>query len=751
MEYEKEFLVEQQYLEKTCSFIKENLTRDEADCSDEKDQIISARKEMWENVSFRGGFDNVVEAHQALESIQAQSARYDAAHKRIDHYRQALDCPYFARIDFTENGYESYPAEKIYIGLSNIQDEESYETYVYDWRTPIASLFYRYEPGKVEYQAPSGTIHGTVSLKRQYEIKNSTLNYFFDSDVNIMDNMLREALSHNASPQMKSIVETIQRQQDMIIRDTLNELVFVQGVAGSGKTSVALHRVAFLLYEGVTQKLYANNIVIISPNNLFGSYISNVLPELGEENIASLTFEALFSKACSTDFRLIPRSQLLEQMVCANTKKERELLHESVEFFSSETFAQILERYISYYIRRMIPYTDLYYNGKLLETREEMSAFVQKACRRAPLDGALKLLEKRLWTQIHKVRREERLKKLQNFSGTFIQHLYDKKQFGRLLSIKECTRIKHQIKKFTTLDSMELFQKLLCDRDLFFRMAKGLSLPEQMDEILSLAQQRITDPSPYLSYQDAMPLFYLHLGLFGTDLYSDIRQVVVDEAQDYYPMHFHILKKLFPSARYTIMGDYNQTIEKLEGPQFYRDTAKILDKKTSCLITLNKGFRCSYEINEFSRRFLHDCTDMESFDRHEQPPLLEQCDDRNKMAQRIVELTREYLGEGFASIGIICKSQKQANQLHTLLKDQIPVHLMDINQKEIFSGVMLMPVYMAKGLEFDAAILCDVDDKNYRNDFDRQLLYVSCTRALHRLAILYTDKPSKYLKAEEIK
>ena len=181
-----------------------------------------------------------------------------------------------------------------------------------------------------------------------------------------------------------------------------------------------------------------------------------------------------------------------------------------------------------------------------------------------------------------------------------------------MLSIKECTRIKHQIKKFTTLDSMELFQKLLCDRDLFFRMAKGLSLPEQMDEILSLAQQRITDPSPYLSYQDAMPLFYLHLGLFGTDLYSDIRQVVVDEAQDYYPMHFHILKKLFPSARYTIMGDYNQTIEKLEGPQFYRDTAKILDKKTSCLITLNKGFRCSYEINEFSRRFLHDCTDMES-------------------------------------------------------------------------------------------------------------------------------------------
>ena len=135
----------------------------------------------------------------------------------------------------------------------------------------------------MEYQAPSGIIRGTVSLKRQFEIKESTLNYFFDSDVNIMDNLLREALSHNTSPQMRSIVETIQRQQDMIIRDTQNELLFVQGVAGSGKTSVALHRVAFLLYEGVTQKLYANNIVIISPNNLFGSYIANVLPSLGEK------------------------------------------------------------------------------------------------------------------------------------------------------------------------------------------------------------------------------------------------------------------------------------------------------------------------------------------------------------------------------------------------------------------------------------------------------------------------------------
>ena len=745
-EYEKEFLLEQQYLDKTCSFIKENLEREEASCANEKEDIISARKEMWENVSFRGGFDNAVEAHQALELIQAQSARYDASHKRIDHYKQALACPYFARINFTEAGFESEPAEKIYIGLSNIQDEDSYEAYVYDWRTPIASLFYRYETGDAEYEAPSGIIRGNISLKRQYDIQDSKLNYFFDSDLNIMDDILRDALSHNASLQMKSIVETIQRQQDMIIRDTQNELLFVQGVAGSGKTSVALHRVAFLLYEGVTQKIYANNIVIISPNNLFGSYIANVLPELGEENIASLTFEALFTKVCGRGIQVIPRSRLLEQMVCASAEEERTLLHQSVEFFSSHTFTQIIDRYVTHYVRKMIPYTDLYYDGKLLETREEMSAFVQKVCRKTTPAQALNLLEKRLWTQIHKIRRENRLNDLVSFSATFPEHLYDNKTFGRYLSIKESLRLKHQIKAFTTLDGMKIFQSLIHDKELFFRLAKGLALPENINKLLEEAQKRLEGSCDSLFYQDAIPFLYLYLKLFGTSLFSDICQVVLDEAQDYYPIHFAILSQLFPESRYTIMGDYNQTIEKKEGPEFYQQAEEILHKKSSRLITLNKGFRCSYEINEFSRRFLPESFEMESFDRHEQEPIVEQMSDEAAEADRIAELSDSYLKEGLGSVGIICKTNDQAKRLYSMLKGKLPVHLVDADQREMFSGIMLLPVYMAKGLEFDAAILCGVTKENYCNAFDKQLLYVSCTRALHRLAVLYTGEPSEYLK-----
>lgn len=200
-------------------------------------------------------------------------------------------------------------------------------------------------------------------------------------------------------------------------------------------------------------------------------------------------------------------------------------------------------------------------------------------------------------------RREHRLEKLQTFSGTFVQHLYDKKQFGRLLSIKEHARIKRQIKAFITLDSLALYRRLLRDHDLFFRLAKGLELPANAGELLTLAEGRLAQHGQPLHYLDAMPLLYLHLRLFGSEGLQDIRQVVVDEAQDYYPLHFYILKNLFPTARYTVMGDYNQTIEKRESEQFYRDTARILNKKSSALITLNKGFRSSYEINEFPAAF----------------------------------------------------------------------------------------------------------------------------------------------------
>ena len=237
-----------------------------------------------------------------------------------------------------------------------------------------------------------------------------------------------------------------------------------------------------------------------------------------------------------------------------------------------------------------------------------------------------------------------------------------------MLSIKELTRIKRQIKSFTEIDSRKLLTALTGDQHLFMRVADGLALPEKIDLLLDLFYRRLTAGNA-LSYLEAMPLLYLHLRLFGNDLFPDIRQVVVDEAQDYYPIHLYILKCLFPAARYTVMGDYNQTIEKRETEQFYQDAARILDKKSSCLLTLNKGFRSSYEINEFSRRLLPEGNQMESFERHEKSPVILQSKDLAEMAAQAAQQIAEYQKEGYASIGIICKSKSQAQSLYGVLRE----------------------------------------------------------------------------------
>ncbi len=294
-EYNEKYIEEINYLEKTTDLLKYKLEMETEKLAEQKLDLIASRKEMWENTTHSSSdFDKLSDLNQYLSALNSQTFSYTELEKRIAKYEKMVDSPYFARIDFTEDGYDD--TEKIYIGLFNLMDEDTHEIAVYDWRAPISSVYYSSELGPVKYKAPSGIIKGAVSLKRQFKITKGELEYFFDSNVNIVDEMLMEALSKNMTSKMKTIVETIQKQQDMIIRDLDNDLLIVQGVAGSGKSSVALHRIAFLLYQGLNLKLIANNIVIISPNTLFSKYISSVLPELGEDNINEYTFENIFVK-----------------------------------------------------------------------------------------------------------------------------------------------------------------------------------------------------------------------------------------------------------------------------------------------------------------------------------------------------------------------------------------------------------------------------------------------------------------------
>ena len=294
---------EEERLRQTIAIAKEQLEQARKSAEEKKAEIIEAKKEMRENTVHgilnlwsSEDFEALAELNQYANPVVDKIVGYEEEENKIFLLENMVKSPYFARIDFQFEGEEEY--EQIYIGHSSLKKDAYQEMYVYDWRSPIASVFYRFMTGEAFYEAPGGRINGRLRLKRQYEIKNGVLEYFFDADVQVIDEFLRQLLSQNTSAKMKSIVETIQKKQDIVIRDMENDLLMVQGVAGSGKTSIALHRAAYLMYQGLQSRLSANNIMILSPNTVFEQYISNVLPELGESNVVSAVFEDILEKSC---------------------------------------------------------------------------------------------------------------------------------------------------------------------------------------------------------------------------------------------------------------------------------------------------------------------------------------------------------------------------------------------------------------------------------------------------------------------
>ena len=647
--------------------------------------------------------------------------------------------PYFARIDFQFEGEEE--SEEIYIGRNTLMDEKSSDMYVYDWRSPLASVFYRFGVGKAFYDAPNGRISGEVSLKRQFEIHHGVLEYFFDADVQIMDEFLRKLLSQNASSTMKTIVETIQKDQDIVIRDMENDLMMVQGVAGSGKTSVALHRAAYLMYQGLSTKLSAHNIMIISPNTLFEKYISNVLPELGEDNVISVNFEGML-KTILPSAQIQTRHQLLENLITCQDKVKSRLMKRSVEFKTSPQFKEILEHFIDDIPRKWIQFSDVDYDGKCIAIHSLLKAEILDRKRMAPLGLRLKQLEDSIFLTVHEMRKS-RMKKLKDFVRQYKEHIFEVEEFARLLSISESTALFRNVERFTKLDILSFYKKLFHDLSYFQRLAKGIQLPDDIDQILKYTQENLKEDQ--LPYEDGIALAFLQLKIYGFRYGKSIKQVVIDEVQDYYPIHFEILKILFPQARYTILGDIYQTIEKPEELTFYDQINKILDKKKSTLITMNKSFRCTNEILNFSRRFLQQGLEVESFSRKGEEPKVCGAHDQAALDEMIIKEIQFCKEANYQSIGLLCKTEKDAKALYERLNGRLEIRFISSDTITDIKGVFVLPLYMAKGLEFDAVLLCETDKEHYSSEDDKKLLYIGCTRALHRLSLFYTGEMSPLL------
>lgn len=739
--YEQTLREEKAYLKKTVDFIVGELEAKTSDLSDKKKKLISARRDMWENtVHFTNDFARLTEINQHLTEVNRQTASYTNTLKRLDNYKNMVDSPYFGRFDFLEDGIDN--TEKIYVGLHNVINPKTHEVYIYDWRAPISGIFYRYEPGRASYDAPIGTISGEVLLKRQYKIKNSELDYFFDCSIVINDAILQEILSRNSSPKMRNIVETIQKEQDLIIRDTDNELLIVQGVAGSGKTSVALHRVAFLLYEGLNLNLRSNNVIIISPNAVFSKYISNVLPELGEENVQQTTFADIASTALVESGKPETREKQLESLISCQNPDRRKLQEQSIAFKGSGTFIRILDRLLKYFAHRMIPFEDVYFNGKVLMTAQQLKNRFLNNKTGIPMAKQLKRLENVILEKIHPLRRA-RLNKIELIVANSEGHELEIKQFARLLSIKEAKVFMERLHRFTRVDYRELYNLLFTDRELLFKLAQGLGLPDTIQEIISSTKENLQ--SEQIRYEDCAPLLYLKLRIEGSDLYPEIKQVVIDEAQDYHPLQYEIFKLLFRDAKYTVLGDVNQSIEKQAGVSIYDEISNILKKETTVKLFLNKGYRSSYEINAFTQKLLEVKQDMDSFERHDNDPVVECKQTTKLMDEAIIRDISGFFAQGYESVAVICKTRREAEIVHTRLNKSVDIGLIEPNRGDISRGAVVIPSYIAKGLEFDVVIVYGADKENYSTELDRRLLYIACTRAMHQLKIYCAGEKTPFI------
>lgn len=732
---------EEEYLENTLNFIRQEIEKEFSALEGRKDELIKLRREMWENTAHHSAdFEKLTEITQYLSSLDTQTASYGSTVKRIEKYKRMLFSPYFGRFDFTEEGCRE--TDRIYIGIHTVIDVNTHDIFVYDWRAPVSVMYYEYEPGPAEYSIPGGKISGRILFKRQYKVINGKLVYFFDSSLKIDDEMLQQALYRTSSSKMRNMVETIQKEQNAIIRDTENELLIVQGVAGSGKTSVALHHIAFLLYHGVSSALSSNNIIIISPNEVFSRYISSVIPELGEENVERSTFGEIIYKLLGDRFKTEKRNEQLELLIACKDTEEAEQRKNRMEFKGSLVFADILDRLIRYYEQNIIEFEDIYYDGRLIETRQMLKNMFLNGTIAGSTAKRLERIEKILLDKIHPLQKG-RLERVEKQVLKMEGHEFDAKPFSRLLSIKESGALYKKIQSFTRIDYLEIYRFLFKDKSRFFKLSKGLKLPDYIEKLIETTNENLRNG--YLEYEDCAALMYLKLRLEGSGRFLEVKQVVIDEAQDYTPMQYKVFKLMFGKSRFTVLGDIRQSIDREGNMALYDTITEIFEKNKTTRLFLNKSYRSSYEINAFSRKISGPVKNYISFERHGKEPSIIQNDSVGEMDMAVIGKTGELIEEGFETIAIICKTAEESKKLYTRLKVSTDIKMIESEEGEICKGITVLPSYMAKGLEFDAVIVYGVSADNYCNVFDRRLLYIACTRALHRLALFYTGSKSPFI------
>lgn len=672
---------ERLYLKNILSMINSKLEKEQRSIDGYSSEIADAKRYVWENVYEM----DPMEIASNNQSISQTINNAESTLEVITRLEKLRNSPYFGRIDFVFPNEKE--AEPIYIGIYSFAGNEKHDILIYDWRAPISSMFYDYERGKAHYEAPSGIIEGEISLKRQYKIKEGEFEYFLESSLIINDDVLQRELRKTSDSKMKIIVTTIQREQNTIIRDINTNVLVIQGVAGSGKTSIALHRVAYLLYKFKDQ-LKSSNVLIVSPNKVFSDYIASVLPELGEQKILEVDMNEIAENELGKEYKFETFYEQTQYLL----ERDDEQYENRVKFKSTNSFLAEIKSFIdivekSYFNPQSFKVGDF-------EVSSEYVLGRYRAYNKKPIISRISDISKDI------------VEVIESKYNCRIKRSVQKEIQNRLLSM------------FKTINVFEIY------RDFYEYLGK--------EEMLYLKHNN------FLEYADVFPIIYLKMHLLGYRDFSYIKHLVVDEMQDYTSIQYAVLAKLFKCKK-TILGDSNQSVNP-----FSVNNAETIASmfENSQSVKLSKSYRSTYEIINFAQNIINN-KDLIAIERHGSNPRITKCENAE---DRVGDIIKEFKESGYGSLGIICKTQTQAEELYGKISKRNPdITLLDSGSKKFKSGIIVTTAYISKGLEFDQVVVIDCDVANYKNTIDRGMLYIACTRAMHKLELLYTNELTKLI------
>ena len=676
---------EKEYLRQIISRLQNSINNTDVSVKEHVDTLAEYKDYLWSNKDI-----DPHEIRSMRESILNHFALGETVIDKRKRLSKILDIPYFGRIDFRDKQDNGQPIP-LYIGIHTFHDTDRKRTLIYDWRAPISSMFYDHELGAATYLSPSGRIEGDISLKRQYRIRQGRMEFMIESSLTVHDDILQKELSANTDDKMKNIVATIQREQNQIIRNEEARTLIIQGVAGSGKTSIALHRIAYLLYA-FKGSISSKDILIISPNKVFADYISNVLPELGEETVPETSMEQILSGVLADAYKY---QNFFEQVNELLTKPDQGFI-DRIAYKASFDFISELDRFILHMENHYFKATDV----KLTRHLTLPAGYIEE--------------------QFRRFNRYPMRLRFEAMTDYLLEMM--RVQCAFTATTAEKNRLKKEIKNmFAGNNDFQVYQA-------FFAW---IGKPEMLK----------TRKNRTIEYADLAPLAYLHLALEGnnTQSYGNVKHLLIDEMQDYSPLQYKVIQKLF-SCRKTVLGDASQSVNPHGS-----STATMIQKAlvTGEVMKLCKSYRSTYEITDFAQQIRANA-ELEPVARHGERPRILTFKNEEEEIRGIAELLSVFSTSIHKSLGIVCKTESQAKNMADQLKSYTNnVYFLSSQSSAFVQGIVITSAHMAKGLEFDEVIIPDANDRNYHSAIDRNMLYVAVTRAMHRLTLTYSGTPCK--------